>query len=269
MHHDGVGGRPLQQLRVHLVGREQIVPAAHLPLAFVGHGDPGVGHHAARAGDRCMRVRRQLYPRARAPRPIHELGRRGEFGRGRDAQGEVEPRGGLNETLRDIVAVAGPGDHLARDGAAMLLEGHHVGHQLAGMRHIGEAIDHRHGRVFGQLAQLCHAVGAQHDRIDIARQHARRVGDTLATAKLHLLAREDDGVAAELADADLERHARAGGGLFEDQRDGFAGERLALDPAALGQHAKIDHAAQRGGVVVHQFQEVPGWAGHARPLRSE
>ena len=55
--------------------------------------------------------------------------------------------------MQHIVAVAGPGDGAAGDAAAMLLEGHHVGHQLAGMGLVGQAVDDRHRSVLGQLQQ--------------------------------------------------------------------------------------------------------------------
>ena len=86
----------------------------------------------------------------------------------------------------------------------MLLEGHDIRQHLARMRAPREAIDDRHR---GMARQLHHAVGIErpdHDDVDIARQHARRIADRLAAAELHLLGREHDDVAAELAHADLE-----------------------------------------------------------------
>jgi len=43
--------------------------------------------------------------------------------------------------MQHIVAVAGPGDGLAGNRTAMLLEGHDIGHQLAGMGVVGQSID--------------------------------------------------------------------------------------------------------------------------------
>ena len=51
-----------------------------------------------------------------------------------------------------------------------------------------EPVDHRHGGVRGKLEQRLVRSGAQHDRIDIARQHARGIGDGLAPPQLHVVA---------------------------------------------------------------------------------
>jgi hypothetical protein len=199
----------------------------------------------------------QLDPGALGARPVDELRRRRELGRRRQPQREAEARGGLDEALRNVVAVAGPGDDLAGDRAAMLLESHHVGHDLAGMRDIGQAVDDGHRRVLGQLADLTDVVGAQHDRVDVARQHAGGVLGRLAAAHLHVLRGQHDGVAAHLADPDLEGDAGAGRGLLEDQRDGPAVERTPRDAAALRLAAELEHAPQRRGVMVHDLEEMP------------
>ena len=54
---------------------------------------------------------------------------------------------------------------------------------------------------------------ADHDRVDIARQHPGGVGDGLAAAELHLAAGQHDRLAAELAHADVEGDAGARRGL--------------------------------------------------------
>ena len=55
--------------------------------------------------------------------------------------------------MQHVVAVAGPGEGLAGDRAAMLLEGHDVGHELAGMGVVGQPVDDRHGGVLGEFEQ--------------------------------------------------------------------------------------------------------------------
>ena len=93
---------------------------------------------------------------------------------------------------------------LPRIAPAMLLEGHDVGQHLAGMRAARQPVDDRNGGVRGESASVVVVEDADHDRVDIAREDARGVGDGLAAAKLHLQAGEHDGFAAELAHGDLE-----------------------------------------------------------------
>ena len=80
--------------------------------------------------------------------------------------------------------------------------------------------------MFGHFQQTGMIGRADHDRIDIARQNLGRVANRLGAAELHLGARQEQRLAAELAHADIEGDAGAGGGLFEDHRQHLAGERL-------------------------------------------
>ena len=73
---------------------------------------------------------------------------------------------------------------------------------------------------------------ADHDGIDIAREHARGVGDGLAAAELHVLAGQHDAFAAELAHGDVEGHPGAGRGPVEDHGQRGAGERADAGGAA-------------------------------------
>jgi hypothetical protein len=66
------------------------------------------------------------------------------------------------------------------------------------------------GGVVGQGGQLFRRVGADHDRIHEPRQDPRRILDGLAAAELHFLGAQHHGLAAELADTDLETDPRAG-----------------------------------------------------------
>jgi hypothetical protein len=76
----------------------------------------------------------------------------------------------------------------------MFLVGHDIGHDLAGMGAVRQPVDDRHGGVFGQFEQHVLLEGADHDEVDIARQHAGGVGDGLAMAELHFGAREHHGL---------------------------------------------------------------------------
>ncbi len=78
----------------------------------------------------------------------------------------------------------------------------------------------------GHLLDPVLAEGAPDDRRALAVEHAGGVGDRLAAAELAGRAVDDQGVAAQLGDADGEGHPRAGRRLVEDDGDGArSGER--------------------------------------------
>ena len=186
------------------------------------HRHPGVGDDAIGPGDRLFRVARQGDLPAFPPRPIDDrLRRRQCIGAG-EAQREAEAGRGMDPADRDVVAVAAPRHHRIGDRPLLFLQGHDVGHDLARVRGIGEAVDHRHGCVTGEIVELLGVVRTDHDRIDIARQDARRVGNGLAAADLAVRRAENDRIAAELAHRHLERDAGAGRWLLEDHRQRLA-----------------------------------------------
>ena len=88
--------------------------------------------------------------------------------------------------------------------------------------------------VLGKFRHHGMVEGADHDGIHIAREDPGGVGDALAAAELHLLAGEHQGLAAELAHADIEGDAGAGGGLVEHHRQDLALERAVLGAARPG-----------------------------------
>src|SRR6185312_280499 len=185
---------------------------------------------------------------------------------GRNASGvarrKVKPKRTAASIQLRATLLPSPRHDLAGDRAATLLERHDVGHQLTGVRCLRQAVDHRHGRVLRHLVQLGGAVGAQHDRVHVARQDTRGVGDRLAPAKLGFLAGQHDHLTAKLAHPDLERDAGARRGFLEDQRQGLARQRTrghAAGPLEPGHD--VQHLPQRRAVEVAQIEEVPG-TGH-------
>ena len=70
--------------------------------------------------------------------------------------------------------------------------------------------------------------GADHDGVDVARQHARRIGDGLAPADLHIRRTQHDRGSAKLMHGDFERHPRPRRGLLEDHGEHGAGPDLDL-----------------------------------------
>src|SRR3546814_5046934 len=77
----------------------------------------------------------------------------------------------------------------------------------------------------GHLLHLGMVVGADHDRIGIARHDARGIGDRLAAAELGRSGIHHDRRAAELTDRDVERSAGARRLLFADHREYMPRER--------------------------------------------
>src|SRR5262245_15312564 len=177
----------------------------------------------------------------------------------------------MHPRRQHIVGVARPGHGLAADRAAVLLEGHHVGQHLAGMRTMGQAVDHRHRRMPRELEQHIMLERADHDPIDIAGEHARSVRDGLAAPELHLLAGQRDRLAAKLAHGHIEGDARAGRRPVKDHGErlapqwGLAGLAIALEALFHGA-ARLDHAAQVLRADVAEIEKMTDVGAHpARP----
>ena len=80
----------------------------------------------------------------------------------------------------------------------------------------------------GELLDVVLVEGADHDPVDVAREHRRGVLERLAAAELEVAGGEVERVPAELGHPDLERDAGAGRGLLEDHRERAAGEEVVL-----------------------------------------
>ena len=110
---------------------------------------------------------------------------------------------------------------------------------------------------------------ADDDGVDPALEIARDVGDRLAPAERDVRLQRDH-VAAELADRDLERRARAQRRLVEQHRDVAAVERVGgrrMPPErAVGLHLRgeLQAALEIGGVEVEDREEVFSCACRAR-----
>src|SRR5690606_15465681 len=172
---------------------------------------------------------------------------------------------------RDVVAVTDPGNGLTGDRPLALLERHDVRDDLAGMALVGQAVDHRHGGVARKLHHTLVRVGADHDDVDVAGQHARRIGDRLSAPELQVGMIKCNGLAAELPHRDIERHARAGRGFLEDHYqhgmlDAFGAEpRRHHFAGALHLVRDIHDAPQGCGIDVTNIYEM-AW-GHVSTSR--
>src|SRR6266550_891055 len=263
MHEYGVGFRPRHQPGVHLIALEQIVSPRAVPVA---HRYPSVGDDAVGPFHRFLRIAANVDRGTRILEPVGEPFLRLELGRGGDPQAEIEALGCMHPRGEHVVAVARPGDGAAADRTAVLLESHNVGEHLAGMRTTSEAVDHRHSRVLGELQQRLVLSRADHDAIDVAREHPRRIRDTFAATELHVVPGERDRLAAELAHGNVEGDPRAGRRPIEDHGQRAAGERafglaLALELRLHGA-ARLDHGAPLGLGNLREVEEM------AHPMRA-
>ena len=116
----------------------------------------------------------------------------------------------------------------------------------------------------GTVAPGCHGgqsflrEGPPHDRVDVAGQHLSGVLEGLLAPELGAAAVDDDGVPAELGDADLEREPGAGGVLLEDDGDAArALERAAAERILLQLGGQRQHLGLLVGGQVVVAQEVP------------
>ena len=128
------------------------------------------------------------------------------------------------------------------------------------MRVVRQPVDHRNFGVLGELLDVLLGEGADHDRVQVALQHVRRVLDRLAAPELKVAGRQVEPVAAELDDADLERDTGARRRLLEDHAERAAGEELVrLAPLAelLELVREIEGGLQLLGVPGADADEVP------------
>ena len=155
---------------------------------------------------------------------------------------KVEALRSVHPGRQHVIGVAGPGHGAAADRAALFLERHDIGHDLARMRAPRQPVDHRHRGMAGKFRHVVGVERADHDGVDIARQDARGVAERLAAAELHFLGGEEKNIAAELPHGDLERHPRARRGLLENHRQRLAGER------AIGR-ARFDFMTRASSII--------------------
>ena len=187
----GWAGRQWRTIAVVLGGAEQVgvdperrqVGAAALRLLLVAHADPDVGVDRVGAGGGGARVVGQL-----RPVPLLEL----VAGRRRDDDLDPAELAGDRQRAGDVVAVADVGEPQAGEVAEALAQGQQVGERLAGMVERGQRVDHRHLGLLGQLGDGLVRAGADHDRVDVAREDPGGVADRLAAGELQLVAAQDD-----------------------------------------------------------------------------
>ena len=117
-------------------------------------------------------------------------------------------------------------------------------------------------RVSCLLARIC-------DRVDVAREDLGRVGYGLAASDLQVRVIERQRLAAQLTHGNVERHARAGRRLLEDQDQHRVRNALWTQ---LGRHAlagllhgprHVENAPQGAGLDAIDVEKMPGCSGTA------
>ena len=157
-------------------------------------------------------------------------------------------------------------DDLVQRLGHVLAEGEEVGEDLRRVPLIGETVVDGDAGVLGELLGHVLAEAAVLDRVVHAAEHPGSVLHRLLVAHVRA-ARPDEGdVGALVVGGDLERAARPGRVLLEDQRDLLADELLLLAPFLLGRlqlAGEVDQVGDLLGAEVGQLQEVlPAQVGH-------
>ena len=112
----------------------------------------------------------------------------------------------------------------------------------------------------GELLDVVLREGADHQAVEVAREHRRGVAQRLAAAELQVRRGQVEPVAAELRDPDLERDARPGRGLLKDHPERPAGKELVLLAtllALLEVVGEVENAQQLLAAPVRNSREVP------------
>ena len=140
----------------------------------------------------------------------------------------------------------------------MLFQGQKIGQHLRGVRLVGQAVPHGHARVFCQRLDRGLRKAAVLDAVEHAPEHARRVGHALLIAHLTAGGVKIHGVHAKVGRRHLKGAARAGAGLFKQQRHVFARAqrvRHALLFFFFQFGRKIEQRADLGGDKIEQFEK--------------
>ena len=115
--------------------------------------------------------------------------------------------------------------------------------------------------MLGELLDVGLRERPDHDRVEVAREHVRRVLDRLAPTELEIARREIQAHAAELRDADLERDPGPGRRLLEDHSERAPGqEGVGLSP--------LVRLLQGAGEVERRHELVPRPVGNPREVPS-
>ena len=158
----------------------------------------------------------------------------------------------------NVIAIADIGYFRLCEVFAAFDDGHEVGHGLAGMLQVRQAIDDRNGGMRGQRGADIVAEGPDHDPVDHALQILRNIIDRLPLAEVDVGRRKEQGIAAELFDPHGEGRAGAQRRFLENQSHHRPFKRCAVFPR-MGLHVARENKHRsdlRGREIIHR-EKVP------------
>ena len=168
------------------------------------------------------------------PGLIHDLGQRLIAGWTGYREVHAKARRGVDQRVRDVVAVTQKSELDAGDRAQLFLNREAVGQPLARMEPVGQAVNDGDRSLPRQSDNHVVRERPRHDSVDQSLQVPRGVGDRLAHAHVDVVGAKENGVPAELGHPRLECDARAQARFLENHGECFARQRrerlLLLEP---------------------------------------
>jgi hypothetical protein len=224
VHDEGTGFGEPDQGGIELEGGELL--DAIVGFDFLAHGDPDIGVEDIGVVGGGADIVGAVDPAGTGTGEKGGLRLEG-FGGG-DAEFETEASSSEEPGAGDVAtAIADEGDDAIADGAEFFLDREQIGEDLAGMFLIGEGIDGGDAGVVGEGLDIFLREGSDDGAMDHAPEDAGGVLDGFAPAELDFGGAEEERMAAEFVDTDLEGDACAGGRFGEDESPDLIGQRLA------------------------------------------
>ena len=138
--------------------------------------------------------------------------------------GEIRAQFGcdIHQRCCNIIAIANIAHVHAFERAEFFLNGKGVGHRLAGMVEIAQAVDDRHRGILSQFFDVLVFEDTRHYHIHIAREHTRYIRNRFTFAQTDFCGGEIKRIAAQMAHHHIKRNARTQARFLEDHRHSFA-----------------------------------------------
>ena len=216
----GAGSGRLHDAFIDLIAGE--LRGAMVGLLLLAHADPDIGVEDVGSPCGLLGVFRDGDLGIRAGK---QIGGRAVAGRAGKTEFEAQARRGPDPGSPHVaVGVADEGDLHAVERATEFPDRLQVGQNLAGMLLVGEGVDGRDAGKPCKGFDIGLLEGADNGSVDHPTKDPRGVFDRFPATQLDLAGGEEEDIAAEFADTDLETDARAGRGLGEEETPALAGK---------------------------------------------